>query len=84
MTRLVVETRMNSRARIDIHNSNFVELYQGITPTTVTLLPVASMNIQGAKSIVTNALTPVFLGVVAGGGAVVTPVFCNGVAWIVG
>jgi hypothetical protein len=34
--------------------------------------------------IVTDALTPVALATVAGGGAVKVPVICNGTNWIVG
>lgn len=29
-----------------------------------------------------DALTPTYLGVLVGGGAVVTPVFYNGTAWV--
>lgn len=49
---------------------------------TVATLPATPA--QGDVAIVTDALTPAFLSAVASGGAVVTPVFWNGTAWIVG
>jgi len=38
----------------------------------------------GARSFVTNALTPTFGSAVVGGGSVATPVYSNGTNWIVG
>ena len=49
---------------------------------TVGTLPAAGT--QGRRSWVTDALAPVFLAAPTGGGAVVCPVFDNGVAWVVG
>jgi hypothetical protein len=49
---------------------------------TVATLPTAG--VAGRCAYVTNALAPTFGAAVAGGGAVVIPVFDNGVAWIVG
>lgn len=49
---------------------------------TVATLPATPA--QGDVAMVTDALTPAFLSAVASGGAVVTPVFYNGTAWIVG
>jgi len=46
---------------------------------TVATLPAG---VIGDKAYVTDALAPVFLGIIAGGGAVVTPVFYNGANWI--
>ena len=40
--------------------------------------------VQGMRAMVNNALAPAFGSPVAGGGAIVTPVFYNGTAWIVG
>lgn len=47
---------------------------------TVGTLPTG---IQGQCAFVTDALLPTFLGIVAGGGAVVTKVFYNGTNWVV-
>lgn len=47
---------------------------------TVATLPAG---VQGDRAYVTDALAPVFLAIVAGGGAVVAPVFYNGTNWVV-
>lgn len=49
---------------------------------TVATLPAAGT--AGRRAYVTNALTPVSLSAVVGGGAVTVPVFDNGSTWIVG
>ena len=49
---------------------------------TVATLPTAGT--QGRRTWVTDALAPTFLGTLTGGGAVVTPVFDNGSAWVAG
>ena len=49
---------------------------------TVSTLPTAGT--QGRRTWVTDALAPTFLGTLTGGGAVVTPVFDNGSAWVAG
>ena len=46
---------------------------------TVATLPTG---VQGDVVFVTDALLPAFLTTVAGGGAVVTPVFFDGSSWI--
>ncbi len=48
----------------------------------VANLPAAGT--AGRRAYVTNALTPVALSTVVGGGVVVVPVFDNGTNWIVG
>ena len=48
---------------------------------TVATLPAG---VTGARTYVTNALAPVWGTAVAGGGAVIVPVFYNGATWIVG
>ncbi len=52
--------------------------------TVVASLPSASTVGAGARSFVTNALTPVFGSAVVGGGAVSVPVYSNGTTWCVG
>jgi hypothetical protein len=49
---------------------------------TVATLPAAGA--AGRRAYVTNALTPVALATVIGGGTSVVPVFDNGTKWIVG
>jgi hypothetical protein len=51
---------------------------------TVANLPAAATAGAGARSFVTNALTPVFGSAVIGGGAVNVPVYSDGSAWNVG
>lgn len=52
--------------------------------TTVAALIAAATAGAGARSIVSDALAPVFGTAVAGGGAVVVPVYSDGTSWIVG
>jgi hypothetical protein len=46
---------------------------------TVATLPTGT---QGDTAFVTDATAPTYLGTLTGGGAVVTPVFYNGTAWV--
>ena len=50
----------------------------GLKGYTVATLPTG---VTGAVAYVTDALAPTFLAAVVGGGAVVTPVFYDGVSW---
>lgn len=52
--------------------------------TTVGALPTCNAGLQGNRRFVTDATAPTWLGALTGGGAVVTPVFCNGSAWVSG
>jgi hypothetical protein len=49
---------------------------------TVSGLPAAGT--AGRRAFVNNALTPVALSAVVGGGALTVPVYDNGTTWIVG
>jgi len=49
---------------------------------TVSALPAAGT--AGRRAFVSNALAPVALSAVVGGGAVTVPVYDNGTTWIVG
>jgi hypothetical protein len=58
-----------------------------LAPTVIysvagTPLPGASSALKGARAVVSDATTPLYLVAYAGGGAVVCPVFCNGSAWV--
>jgi hypothetical protein len=46
---------------------------------TVSTLPSGEI---GMRTYVTDAVTPTYLGALSGGGAVIAPVFYNGVAWV--
>ena len=52
-----------------------------MVPTTVAGLPTGTL---GVRAFVSDALAPVSLSAVAGGGAVKVPVYHNGTTWIVG
>lgn len=64
--------------------TGIVNVTQGIirlaAAFTVATLPAAGT--QGRMAYVTDALTPTFLTLAVGGGAVVTPVFDNGGSWV--
>jgi hypothetical protein len=51
------------------------------TGFTVATLPAGTI---GMRSYVTDAVAPVFLAALTGGGAIKTPVFHNGTAWVAG
>ena len=55
-----------------------------VTNYTVATLPSAATAGAGARTFVTNALTPTFGATVVGGGAVFTPVYSDGTNWKVG
>jgi hypothetical protein len=57
----------------------------GKVPTSVVgSLPTCNAAAEGMIYGVTDALTPVALSAVTGGGAIHTLVYCNGTSWIVG
>jgi hypothetical protein len=49
---------------------------------TVSTLPTCNSGAKGATANVTDATSPTYLGTLTGGGAVFTPVVCNGTAWV--
>ena len=60
------------------------DLVPPTTNYTVATLPSAATSGAGARTFVTNALTPTFGSTVVGGGAVFTPVYSDGTNWKVG
>jgi hypothetical protein len=60
------------------------DVVPALTNYTVATLPDAELAGQGARSFVTDALTPVFGSAVTGGGSVASPVYSNGANWVVG
>lgn len=62
--------------------STSIQLPQ-LQTTVVGSLPSCSTALRGAMYVVTDSLLPAALAQVAGGGAVVVGVICNGTIWIV-
>jgi len=72
--------------RIDALNTQLMA--SGVVPPltnyTVATLPSAVTSGKGARSFVTDALTPAFGATVVTGGAVAVPVYSDGTNWKVG
>lgn len=49
---------------------------------TVATLPTCDATATGSLSQVSDALAPTYLATLVGGGAVVTPAYCNGTNWV--
>lgn len=49
----------------------------------VASLPAATAGLQGYRGYVTDASATTFYSTVAGGGANIVPVFCNGTSWVI-
>ena len=49
---------------------------------TVAQLPAASAALKAARTQVSDAMAPTFMGAASGGGSTLAPVMCNGSAWI--
>ena len=60
------------------------DIVPALTNYTVATLPSAAASGAGARSFVTDALTPVFGATVVTGGAVPVPVYSDGTNWKVG
>jgi len=60
------------------------EIIPALTNYTVATLPSAVTSGKGARSFVTDALSPTFGSTVAAGGAVAVPVYSDGTNWKVG
>lgn len=54
-----------------------------VSPLTVADLPAASTALQGARGTVTDASATTYRSTVAGGGANIVPVFCDGTNWLI-
>jgi hypothetical protein len=79
---LALQTNGTTAVTVDASQNT---TFAGTTRTLgylVANLPAAGT--AGRRAYVTNALTPVALSTVVGGGVVVVPVFDNGTNWIVG
>ena len=69
---------------ITIGNSSNTVIRYPHSYSTVSALPSASTVGRGSRTFVTDASLPVFQAIVAGGGAVFTPVYSDGTNWRVG
>lgn len=81
-------TQSNKSVTVGVNNTKVVEwsavamimsIPHRLKGYTVATLPAGT---EGDTAYVTDALAPAFLAAVVGGGAVKTPVFYNGSAWI--
>jgi hypothetical protein len=72
--------------RIDALNTQLTAsgVMPPLTNYTVATLPSAATSGKGARSFVTDALTPTFGATVVTGGAVAVPVYSDGTNWKVG
>lgn len=62
----------------------FTVLSTGVKFPVYTVATLPTAGVAGRKAFVSNALTPVVLSAVVGGGAVTVPVYDNGTTWMVG
>lgn len=69
---------VKAAGRLEIGAPEGPRFYPG--PYTVASLPPSPP--QGSRSFVTDAVSPSFLGVLTGGGAVTCPAFYNGISWV--
>lgn len=55
---------------------------QASSTYTVSNLPTCNATEKGTRTWVSDGSSPAYLSAVTGGGSTVTPVFCNGTAWV--
>lgn len=84
-----VDTRFTrNAAKVVELNSGVAGTYPGtalvLGPQTVAQLPACAAGKQGARATVTDASATTFLSTVAGSGANIVPVMCNGTNWVIG
>ena len=76
----VINASIDNVVKTITSNSRFESLVPiKLKNYTVATLPTGT---QGDTAYVTDALAPTYMATVVGGGAVVTPVFYNGTAWV--
>lgn len=81
---LVLQTGSSPTTAVTIDTSQNIVLAGTIRMAAYTVATLPAAGTAGRRAYVTNALTPVALSAVVGGGAVIVPVFDNGTTWIVG
>ena len=79
---LALQTGGTTAITIDASQNTTLAGWAKFPIYTVATLPTAGQ--PGRRAFVSNALTPVVLSAVVGGGAITVPVFDNGTSWIVG
>lgn len=77
-------TNVNTFSSGDITATNTLTGPTVTTSIAYTVATLPAAGVAGRRAYVTNSLAPAFGAAVAGGGAVVIPVFDNGTTWIVG
>lgn len=61
------------------------DAYLQSTPKTLAALGACNAGVRGARATITDAMvSPVFMGVITGGGVYVSPALCDGVNWVSG
>jgi hypothetical protein len=73
-----------TRPRTGYFGTSVVAPQLRTTAFTVGTLPTCNAGNQGSRAHVTDALAPAFLTALVGGGAVVSPAFCDGKNWVAG
>lgn len=81
---LVLQTGATPTTAVTIDSSQNTVLAGTIRMAAYTVATLPAAGTAGRRAYVTNALTPVSLSAVVGGGAITVPVFDNGSTWIVG
>jgi len=81
---LVLQTGATPTTAVTIDTSQNTVLAGTIRMAAYTVATLPAAGTAGRRAYVTNALTPVSLSAVVGGGTVTVPVFDNGSTWIVG
>lgn len=74
---------INSQGAFYVNGNKFVDSAATVLLRTYTVatLPACATGTKGGLAYVTDATAPTYGAALTGGGAVVIPVFCNGVAW---
>jgi hypothetical protein len=81
---LVLQTGSGPTTAVTIDTAQNTVLAGTIRMAAYTVATLPAAGTAGRRAYVTNALTPVSLSAVVGGGSVTVPVFDNGTTWIVG
>jgi hypothetical protein len=81
---LVLQTGATPTTAVTVDTSQNVILAGTIRMASYTVATLPTAGTAGRRAYVTNALAPVALSAVVGGGVVIVPVFDNGTTWIVG